>query len=129
VFHRPPHHESEDVAARIDHLMAAVFMADDTTRLAQLAAHVAPAFVYVSRSAVVDGAQGLSDAFSHYRHEAGRHAALHRTSAVDLHHGYFRYAWVRTEDDAAPAGGWSFGQLDAEGRITRIVSFDELRPA
>jgi hypothetical protein len=49
VFHRPPHHESEDVAARIDHLMAAVFMADDTTRLAQLAAHVAPAFVYARR--------------------------------------------------------------------------------
>jgi hypothetical protein len=126
VFHR--HHSAESVATRIDHLMAAVFIPDERDRIEQLTAHLAPDFVYVSPGAVVDGAQGLSDAFSRYRHDAWRHASLRRTSAVDVHHGHFRYSWERFENGAVAMEGWSFGWVDAEGRIERIVAFDGLTP-
>jgi hypothetical protein len=122
------HHRAEAVAERIDHLMAAVFVADDRERLEQLRDHLAPDFVYVSPGGVFDGAEGLSEAFSHYRHDAWRHTALRRTSAVDAHHGQFRYSWARSEQGAVTMEGWSFGQLDDEGMIRRIVAFDGLIP-
>ena len=122
------HHHSEDVALRIDHLMEGVFVSDEHDRLERLAAHLAPDFVYVSPGAVFEGPQGLSDAFSHYRHDAWRQAVLHRTSDVDLHHGNFRYSWARNEKGVTVMEGWSFGWLDAEGRIARIVSFEGLIP-
>ena len=119
------HHHPESVAARIDRLMAAVFVQNDTERMAQLAPHLAPDFVFVTPSAVVDGVQGLSDAFSHYRHDAQLETALRRTSAVDVHHTYLRYSWER---GGVVMAGWSFGQVDGEGRLMRIVSFDGLVP-
>jgi hypothetical protein len=122
------HHRSEAIAERIDHLMAAVFLPDDRERLEQLRAHLSPDFVYISPGAVFDGAEGLSEAFSHYRHDAWRHAALRRTSAVDVHHGQFRYSWARSEQGAVTMEGWSFGQLGDDGLIQRIVAFDGLVP-
>jgi hypothetical protein len=122
------HHHPESVAGRIDQLMAGVFVQSDTERMAQLAPQLAPDFVFVSPSAVFDGAQGLSDAFSHYRHEARLNTALRRTSAVEVHHSYLRYSWERTEQGIVVMAGWSFGQVDEEGRLMRIVSFDGLVP-
>jgi hypothetical protein len=126
MFHR--HHSPESVAARIDRLMAGVFILDERERLAQLAESLSSDFVYVSPGAVVDGAQGLSDAFSRYRHEEWRHTSLRRTSVVEVHHGHFRYTWERVERGAIAMEGWSFGWMDAEGRVARIVSFDGLTP-
>ena len=93
-------HHAEAVAQRIDHLMEAVFVADDRDRLARLAEHLAPDFVYVSPEAVFDGAEGLSDAFARYRRESWRGARLRRTSELEMHHGYFRYSWERVESGA-----------------------------
>ena len=126
MFHH--HHRAESVAERIDHLMIAVFIPDDRERVEKIAQELAPDFVYVSPRAVVDGAEGLSDAFARYRHEAWRHTALRRTSAVDVHHGHFRYSWEREEAGEIAMEGWSFGWVDAGGRIARIVSFDGLVP-
>jgi hypothetical protein len=122
------HHHPDSVAERIDGLMAGVFVADDRVRIERLSEHLAPGFVYISPGAVVDGADGLSDAFSHYRHDSWLHASLRRTSAVDVHHGHFRYSWERTEGGKVAMEGWSFGWLDAQGKIARIVSFDGLVP-
>jgi hypothetical protein len=122
------HHHAEEIAARIDHLMAAVFVPEDAHRLAQLRDHVAADFVYVGPSAVFDGAEGLSEAFSRFRHDAWLHASLRRTSAVDAHHGYFRYSWQRTERGVVAMEGWSFGHLNGEGQIRRIVAFEDLTP-
>jgi hypothetical protein len=125
VFH---HHHPEPVAARIDALMAAVFLADDTERLEHLTPHLAADFVFVTPAAVVDGAEGLSDAFGRSRHDEWRHTSLRRTSPVELHHGYFRFAWQRVERGDVVMEGWGFGQVDDEGRLRRVVTFDGMVP-
>ena len=116
------------MAQRIDHLMEAVFVADDRDRLARLAEHLAPDFVYVSPEAVFDGPEGLSEAFARYRRESWRAARLRRTSALEMHHGYFRYSWERLEGGAVAMQGWSFGSVDDSGAIDRVVAFEGLVP-
>ena len=59
--------------------MIAVFMTDDRERSLNWPQHLAPDFVYISPSAVVEGAEGLSDAFSHYRQDTRRRTTLRRT--------------------------------------------------
>jgi hypothetical protein len=122
------HHHPDTIAGRVDELMVAVFIADDQERVARLRVHLAPDFVYISPGAVVDGPEGLSDAFSHYRHDAWLNASLHRTSVVDTHHANFRYTWQRQEGGRTTMEGCSFGWLSAEGLISHIVSFDGLAP-
>jgi len=116
------------VAARIDALMEGVFIRNDRERLERLAENLSPDFVYISPSAVVDGAQGLSDAFSHYRHDDRLHTSLRRSSPVEVHHGYLRYSWERIEQGRVAQQGWSFGQLDGAGKLERIVSFEGMVP-
>jgi hypothetical protein len=117
----------EDVAERVDHLMEGVFVADDGDRLARLAEHVAPDFVYVGPDGVYDGARGLSEAFAAYR-RAGQATTLRRTSPLEIHHGYFRFTWQRVEDGVSAVEGWAFGSLDAHGAIRRVVVFEGLTP-
>jgi hypothetical protein len=121
-------HEEEDVATRIDHLMNSVFNEDDEARLASLRRHVAPDFVYVSPEAVFEGPIGLSEAFAMYRRAERRPVILRRTSALDLHHGYFRYTWQRLERGGDAMEGWSFGSLNDSGAIRRVVTFEGLVP-
>ena len=121
-------HHAEAVAARIDHLMEAVFVADDRERLTRLADHLAPDFVYVSPEAVFGGADGLSEAFARYRRESWRETLLRRTSVLEMHHGYFRYTWERLEAGVVAMEGWSFGSVDERGAIDRIVAFEGLVP-
>jgi hypothetical protein len=123
------HHHPETVAARIDALMAAVFELDDALRLSHLKGDLATDFVFVTPSAVVDSAEGLSDVFSHYRHDAWRHASLRRSSPVEVHHGYLRFSWERVEGGQVAMAGWGFGQIDEEGRLRRLVTFDGMVPA
>ncbi len=121
------HHGDEEIRQRIDHLMAGVFVADDGERLAGLARHLAPDFVYVTPEAVFEGPEGLSDAFARYRNE-GQRTSVRRTSPVDIHHGYFRYSWERDERGSTAAEGWSFGWLDEAGAIGQVVTFEGLVP-
>ena len=125
-------HRAEDIAERIDHLMTAVFVADDTGRLQRLTRHLPSDFVYVSPQAVFEGAAGLSEAFARLRHEPHWRTSRRRTSPVDLHHGYFRwyfrYSWARSERGVTALEGWSFGSLDTEGSISRVVTFEGLVP-
>jgi hypothetical protein len=121
-------HDDEEVAERIDHLMTAVFVADEHDRMEALRRHVAADVVYVSPEAVYEGPQGLSDAFSRYRSEAQWQTRLRRTSPIDLHHGYFRFTWERVERGATAMAGWSFGSLDEDGAICRVVTFEGLVP-
>jgi hypothetical protein len=122
------HHSEDPLADRIDDLMAAVFIDDDRECLEKLAEHLAPDFVYISPQTVVEGAEGLSEAFSRFRQDEQPLAALRRTSAVDVHHAHFRYSWERSEGDEIAMEGWRFGWMDASGLVSRIVSFDGLVP-
>ena len=122
-------HHVDDVAQRVDRLMEAVFSPDPDTRLARLADNVTADFVYVGPDGVFDGAEGLSEAFAGYRHEAWRQAALRRTSPVELHHGYFRFTWARLEHGATVMEGWGLGSVDESGMIRRVVVFEGLEPS
>jgi hypothetical protein len=126
MFRRHPQEDS--LADRIDDLMVAVFIGNERERLDKLAEHLASDFVYISPQTVVEGAQGLSEAFNRFRHDERRPTTLRRTSAVDVHHAHFRYSWERTEGGQVALEGWSFGWMDATGLIARIVSFDGLVP-
>jgi hypothetical protein len=122
------HHDPETLADRIDQLMMAVMNHQDRERLETLAHHLAPGFVYLSPQAVVEGAEGLSEAFSRFRHDETGTTSLRRTSDVDVHHAYFRYSWERRERGRVAMEGWSFGWMDPQGLVARIVSFDGLVP-
>ena len=108
--------------------MLDVFILDDRERLPRLREHLAPDFVFVSPSAVADGAQGLSEAYSTYRHDGWLRVSLRRTSVIDMHHAHFRFAWERLELGKTASSGWSFGWVDAAGKISRIVSFNDPVP-
>jgi hypothetical protein len=126
VFRRD--HRAEDLTTRVDHLMSLVGLADASARLEGLADHVAPDVVYVSPEAVFDGLGGLSEAFERLRRAERQPAAVRRTSAVDQHHGYFRFTWERVERGTVVMSGWIFGSLDESGAINRIVVFEGLEP-
>jgi hypothetical protein len=121
-------HSEDPLADRIDDLMAALFIDNDRERVEKLSEHLAPDFVYISPQTVVEGAEGLSEAFSRFRQDEQLPATLRRTSAVDFHHAHFRYSWDRAEGDEIAMEGWSFGWMDASGLVSRIVSLDGLVP-
>jgi hypothetical protein len=54
-----------------------------------------------------------------------------RASAVDEHHGFFRYAWELVGPDGTVAlTGLDVGELAGDGRVRRISGFfGELEPA
>ncbi len=46
------------------------------------------------------------------------------TSHADLHHGVLRFSWrILKPDGSTLSDGMDFGELDADGRIKRIVGF------
>lgn len=120
------HHDPETVAERIDRLMVAVLISDRDERLHAIASQVTADFVYMSPQTVVDGAEGISDAFARFRHDVPSTTLIRRTSDVDEHHDHFRYTWERSEYGRLAMEGCSFGWTDATGLISQIVSFDGL---
>jgi hypothetical protein len=51
-------------------------------------------------------------------------ARIERTSGVDEHDGWLRFAWeIVGEDGAAVLEGFDVGQLAPDGRLQRIVGF------
>jgi hypothetical protein len=123
------HHHPASVAERIDALMVAVLEPDDRRRLELLSQHLAPDFVYITRTEVAEGASGLSEAFSRSRHDAWRRTSLRRTSDVDMHHAHFRFSWEGLEQGRVVRRGSAFGWVDAAGLLSRLVSFDDQLPA
>jgi hypothetical protein len=124
----PRHRQFATLSDRIDQLMLDVCVSDERERIPRLEEHLAPDFVFVSPTAVLEGAQGLSDAYSTYRHDGWLQVVLRRTSEVDVHHAHFRFAWERLEHGKTATWGWSFGWVDAAGKISRIVSFNDPVP-
>jgi ketosteroid isomerase-like protein len=124
----PRRRQFATISDRIDQLMLDVFVPDERERIPRLAEHLAPDFVFVSPTAVFEGAQGLSDAYSTYRHDEWLQVVVRRTSEVDAHHAHFRFAWERSERGKPATRGWSFGWVDAGGRISRIVTFNDPVP-
>jgi hypothetical protein len=108
--------------------MAAAFIDNDRERMEKLSEHLTPDFVYTSPHTVVEGAEGLSEAFSCFRQDEQLPATLRCTSAVEVHHAHFRYSWERAEGDEIAMEGWSLGWMNASGLVSGIVSLDGLVP-
>lgn len=68
----------------------------------------------------LDAIAGMADVLlTHYASHSFR-----RTTAVDLHHSFARYEWELVGPDGTVAvAGTDFVEIDADGRIARIVGF------
>jgi hypothetical protein len=94
--------------ARRDALIAGVFSADGTL---------------VDPPLTGDGHRGISDMAEAVQSQFAGHR-FRRTSGVDEHHGFARYGWELVGPDGAVAvGGLDVAQLDADGRLRRVVGF------
>jgi hypothetical protein len=50
--------------------------------------------------------------------------SFRRTTAVDAHHEYARYAWeLVAEDGTVAVGGTDFLTVDADGKLATIAGF------
>ena len=99
---------NEPDRARRDALIERVWAADG--RL------VDPPLAAEGRSAISDMAETMQGQFAGH--------AFRRVSGVDLHHDQVRFAWELVGPDGQVAlAGTDAGELDADGRLRRIVGF------
>jgi hypothetical protein len=69
------------------------------------------------------GHDGIADMMGAVHQQYPGHR-FRRASAVDEHHGFFRYAWeLRSPDDAVVLTGTDVGSVDDAGRLTNVIGF------
>ena len=75
----------------------------------------------------VYGREAVSDAIgSLHQHWPGDRAI---TSGIDEHHGLLRYSWQVVDADGSQVlDGVAFGELASDGRLQRIVEFNDPIP-
>jgi hypothetical protein len=103
---------------------------DSATRDRVLAEVWATDGVYVDQAPTqYDGRAALSAGIDTF--QRGRFSgATIRCSGVQSHHGYVRFTWtIVGPNGATMLEGMDFGELDADGRIKRIVGFFGPPPA
>src|SRR3954452_10995387 len=70
-----------------------------------------------------EGHDGIADMMGAVHQQYPGHR-FKRASAVDEHHGYFRYGWeLRGPDDAVVLEGTDVGVVDEAGRLARVIGF------
>ena len=70
----------------------------------------------------VSGRTGLSAAIAEFQRQ--NPGTYFRCSAAQSHHGYVRFSWrMFSADGVERLVGMDFGEVDAEGRLRRIVGF------
>jgi hypothetical protein len=112
-----------DFVALIDRYLEAYSEPDPERRRRTVAATWAadgqlidPPLVACGHAAIEAQADALLAKFPGHR--------FRRTSGIDDHHGHARYAWRLEGPDGAPAiEGCDFAELDASGRLRRVVGF------
>lgn len=94
-----------------------------TSRLAILRAVVAEDGTYVNPRHDLAGVQALAACIGEVL-ATWPGARFMRTSTVDQHHGMARFAWRMTgADGQSIVDGVDFAQLNASGKLQRIVGF------
>ena len=69
------------------------------------------------------GQQGIADQAATLLSQFPEHR-FERTGLVDQHHGFLRYGWKLLDaKGAAVLQGVDFAELDAEGRLLKVVGF------
>jgi hypothetical protein len=79
---------------------------------------------YTDPTAHVEGRAALDKHIEVYLKTQPAGTRIVPASAIDAHHGRFRFAWKMLAPDGSVAiEGLDYGELDADGRISRIVGF------
>jgi hypothetical protein len=69
------------------------------------------------------GHQGIADQAATLLSQFPQHR-FERSGAVDAHHGFVRYGWKLLDaNGAAVLQGVDFAELDAQGRLAKVVGF------
>ena len=69
------------------------------------------------------GHDGLDDMFAAVQSQFPGHT-FRRSSGVDEHHGFARYAWDLVADDGSvTVAGTDFARLDPSGKLVSVVGF------
>jgi len=78
--------------------------------------------VYLDPTARAEGRDALVEHIGGFQAAMPGHT-IDMASGVDEHDGSFRFAWVMRNADGDVLEGIDYGELAADGRITRIVGF------
>jgi hypothetical protein len=79
---------------------------------------------YTDPTAHIEGCAALDTHIEAYLKTQPAGTRIVPASAIDTHHGRFRFAWKMLRPDGSVAiEGMGFGELDADGRISRIAGF------
>lgn len=112
-----------DLTSIIDTHLAAYGEPDAAVRAPLVERAWAPDGVLLDPPLTGEGHAGISAAADALQGQFAGHAFA-RTSAVDEHHGMFRYAWeLRAPDGTAVLTGTDVGQVAGDGRLARITGF------
>lgn len=102
---------------------------DEHARAALLERCWAKGATYTDPTAHVEGRAALRDHIGGFQQQMPG-SKLARTSGVDQHHGCIRFTWaLRGPDGTQTMEGIDFGELGADGRLSRIAGFFGLPPA
>jgi hypothetical protein len=96
---------------------------DATKRKALIDACWAPDGAYIDPMSDVRGRDGLEGAIAGM-HAQSAGAAIALASGIDQHHNQVRFKWeFRGADGKTAIAGIDVGEVDGDGRLTRIVGF------
>jgi hypothetical protein len=113
----------------IDTYLAAYNEPDDEPRRELVARAFAEGGALVDPPIDGSGHEGISAMMGAVHQQYPGHR-FRRASAVDEHHGYFRYGWeLRSPEDAVVLEGTDVGFVDDAGRLARVIGFFGPLPA
>jgi hypothetical protein len=112
-----------DVATTIDTYLAAYNEPDPGTRLTLVTDSFAPAGRLIDPPVDSSGYEGISSMMGAVQQQFPGHS-FRRVTAVDEHHGYFRYGWELVDPAGAVVlAGEDVGELDGWGLLARVTGF------
>ena len=111
-----------DYPESFDHMMAAWNERDPQRVRAHLEKALSPEVVFIDPSIVTRGIDEF-EANVHEVHGRLPGADYGRASGVDHHHDIVRYAWEIRREGELLLPGFDVTELDAEGRVLRVLGF------
>ena len=124
---QPPQRLDKAAQAKVDETVAAYAAAwnepDLAARRQLLDKAWATAGTYTDPTVQLEGRDALAQHISGFQ-KGLPGATIVPTSRTDVHHGTLRFSWrILKADGSTLSEGIDFGELDADGRIRRIVGF------
>ncbi len=106
----------------LDHMLAAWNEPDPTEVRSHLEQALAPDVDFIDPSIVTHGIDEF-EANVHAVQASIPGAVYARTSAVDSHHGLYRYTWQISRAGETVMTGFDVTEVDNNGKVTRVLGF------